>query len=172
MSFKNATVDLFVSAFRDRTNYKILSQPRLLILDGQTGKLNVGSEVPTRSAAVQTESGDYVQSVEYRSSGVMFSATHRIYRDRVLLKISQQLSSFALTNTSGIDSPTLVKRELDTAVEMNDGEVIILAGLDEVKDSGARSTLPVLGWEFGHSDSRSKSHIFLMLELERVKTDI
>jgi hypothetical protein len=49
---------------------------------------------------------------------------------------------------------------------MDQGEVIILAGLDEVKDSGSRSKF--FGWEFADSASRSKSHILLMLELERV----
>jgi type II secretory pathway component GspD/PulD (secretin) len=112
-----------------------------------------------------------VQSVEYRSSGVTFSASPRIYCDRVLLKISQQLSNFAMTQTSNIDSPTLVKRALDTTIELNDGEVIVLAGLDEVKDSDSSASVPFFGFTFGSSDSRSKSHILLMLEIERVKVD-
>ncbi|MDR3220439.1 MAG: type II and III secretion system protein [Candidatus Accumulibacter sp.] len=95
-----------------------------------------------------------------------------IYRDRVLLKLNQQLSSFALTNTSSIDSPTLVKRNLDTSIEIDDGEVIVLAGLDEVKNSGSRSAVPFFGFDFGSSESQSKSHILLMLEIERIKVGI
>lgn len=69
-------------------------------------------------------SGRAVQSVEYRSSGLIFRAT---VRDAVIeMVIRQQLSDFIKTATNVNSSPTLTKGDLKTKMDLQDGDVIVL----------------------------------------------
>ena len=54
------------------------------------------------------------------------------------LDITQQLPNLVKTTTGVNNSPTLTKRELKTKVSMEDGDVIVLGGLTESKDSSTR----------------------------------
>nr|WP_265332040.1 hypothetical protein [Citrobacter koseri] len=51
--------------------------------------------------------------------------------------IKQQLSSFAKTDTGVNNSPTLIKREVNTEVSAADGDIILLGGLAESKVTNA-----------------------------------
>lgn len=167
ITYKSVSVDAFMSAMAGDSRYNIITEPRLIVADGATGKITVGSEVPVRGAVSYDDSGNVIQSIEYRSSGVIMQVSPRIYRDHVALKINQQVSNFSQTLTSGIDSPTLIKRELETVINMNDDQVIALAGLDDQKDSVSSGGLPFFKWLSG-SKSKSRTQLVLLLEVKRI----
>ncbi|MDR1351207.1 MAG: hypothetical protein LBJ59_10640 [Zoogloeaceae bacterium] len=144
--FKSASVDAFISAMAGDSRYNIITEPRLIVADGATGKITVGSEVPVRGLVSYDNNGNAIQSIDYRSSGVIMQVSPRIYRDHVSIKLNQQVSNFSQTLTSGIDSPTLIKRELETVIDMDDGQVVVLAGLDEQKDTRSSEGLPFFRW--------------------------
>ena len=89
-------------------------------------------------------SGQAVQSVEYRSSGVIFDIRPTVREAVVELAISQQLSDFVKTTTGVNNSPTLPKRELKTTVGVQDGDVIVLGGLVENKTTRSKDGLSFL----------------------------
>lgn len=60
------------------------------------------------------------------------------------LDITQQLPNLVKTPTGVNNSPTLTKRELKTKVSIEDGDVIVLGGLTESKDSNTRDGLSFL----------------------------
>lgn len=165
VSFKNTTIAAVLSAIDSDSRFKYVSEPSLQIMDGQRGRLVVGSEVPVRGASTVTESGQVIQSVEYRSSGVLLTVQPRIYAAGIALHLFQQVSNFSTTKTSGIDSPTLVKRELETQVQVQDGELLVLAGMDEDKQTNARSGLFFLPKAMD-SNSRSTSRTQLLIFME------
>jgi type II secretory pathway component GspD/PulD (secretin) len=165
--FRSASVDAFISAMAGDSRYNIITEPRLIVADGATGKITVGSEVPIRGAVSYDDNGNAIQSIDYRSSGVIMEVSPRIYRDHVSVRLRQQVSNFSTTLTSGIDSPTLIKRELETVVDMNDGQVIALAGLDEQKDSHSSGGLPFFRW-LNSSKSKSHTQLMLLLEVKRI----
>ena len=49
------------------------------------------------------------------------------------------------TTTSGIDSPTIQQRRVRTTVTVNDGESIMLAGLQQDKSTNTRNKTPLAG---------------------------
>lgn len=169
VKIKNSSVEAFVSALEGDTRFRIVTEPRLVVADGHTGKIVVGSEVPTRGAVSYDDSGNSLQSIEYRSAGVIFQVTPRIFRDRVLIKLAQQVSNFSRTTTSGIDSPTIIKRDLETVVDLSESQVLLMGGLDENKESASSSGLSFLpDWMRSKSDSQSNTQLMLMLEVSRV----
>ncbi len=169
VKIKNSSVEAFVSALEGDTRFRIVTEPRLVVADGHTGKIVVGSEVPTRGAVSYDDNGNALQSIEYRSAGVIFQVTPRIFRDRVLIKLAQQVSNFSRTTTSGIDSPTIIKRDLETVVDLSESQVLLMGGLDENKESASSSGLSFLpDWMRSKSDSQSNTQLMLMLEVSRV----
>lgn len=173
MSFKNTgsmTIDAVLSALNTDSRFKVVSSPSLRVRDGATAKLTVGQDVPVLGALSYPQgAGQAVQSVEYRSSGVIFNLSPQIRETVVDLNVVQQVSNFVKTDTGVNGSPTLTKRELSTAVTVEDGDVIVLGGLNEDKESAADSGLSFLPrFLQSHSEDKSKSEILLILQVTRI----
>lgn len=97
----------------------------------------------------------------------MLTVQPRALDGRFIAKVVQEISTFATTSTSSIDSPTLNKRQVEATVDAEDGEVVILAGLDEENISEGRSgPLPWLSWS--KSSSQRKTQMFVLLEFKRL----
>lgn len=68
----------------------------------------------------------------------------------------------------GSNQPTLNKRELRTSLTVKDGEVIVIAGLDDSKEDSTRSGLSFLPFALSKRRTRSKSQLVLVLKVTRV----
>jgi len=130
---------------------------------------SVGQDVPVLGSVSYDGNGNAVQSVEYRSSGVIFKVLPNVYEQKVVLDINQELSNFVRTETGVDGSPTLTKRELNTSVSVADNEVIVLGGLAEFKDNNGRSGFSFLP-EFmrWNTSSRQRSEIVLVVQVQRL----
>ena len=169
LSFKNITIDFIANILSSDSRFTVVSSPSLRILSGEHGRFNVGQEVPVIGSISYPENSSPVQSIEYRSSGVIFSVLPQVFESRINLKIEQQISNFVRTETGVNDSPTLTKREISTSVSMNENEIIVLGGLAETKDSEGRSGFSFLP-RFLHANTseRSRSEIILVLQVTRI----
>ncbi|WP_284335033.1 type II secretion system protein GspD [Comamonas sp. NoAH] len=169
IQLKNTALDAMYSMLETDSRFKIVSSPSLRIQSGSRGVFSVGQEVPVLGAlSFPQGAGQAVQSVEYRSSGVIFDIRPTV-RDTVIeLEISQQISDFIKTTTGVDNSPTLTKRELQTTVGLQDGDVIVLGGLAENKSSRSRDGLSFMP-SFLHTKGYEKSgtEILLVLQVER-----
>lgn len=173
LSFKQTgsmTIDAVLSALNTDSRFKVVSSPSLRVRDGGTAKLTVGQDVPVLGALSYPQgAGQAVQSVEYRSSGVIFNLSPQIREAAVDLNVTQQVSNFVKTDTGVNGSPTLTKRELSTAVTVEDGDVIVLGGLNEDKETAADSGFSFLPrFLNSHSSDTSKSEILLILQVTRI----
>lgn len=170
IQLKNTALDVVYSMMETDSRFKVISSPSLRIQSGARGMFSVGQDVPVLGAlSFPQGAGQAVQSVEYRSSGVIFDIRPTV-RDAVIeLALSQQLSDFIKTTTGVNNSPTLTKRELKTTVGLQDGDVIVLGGLAENKNTQTRdgpSFLP----GFLHTSGKevSSSEILLVLQVQRL----
>ena len=114
--------------------------------------------------------GRPVQSIDYRSSGVIFNVQPQIRAATIDLNIHQQLSNFAKTETGVNNSPTLIKREVNTDVSLKDGDIILLGGLAENKDSNADTGLSFLPSWFGTTATeKAKTDIIIVLQARKIR---
>jgi type II secretory pathway component GspD/PulD (secretin) len=92
-----------------------------------------------------------------------------LHADTVDLTVMQQVSNFSVTQTGVNNSPTLSKRELKTSLTVADGELIVIGGLVDSKETDTHSGLSILPG-FMHSKAKGKSNteILLILQLTRV----
>ena len=51
---------------------------------------------------------------------------------------------------------------------MNPGEVVILAGLEDIKEDEQTNRLPWLGWLLGGREAQAKSDVLIMLEVQKI----
>lgn len=166
VSYTGSKLQTALTAIEGDNRFRYVAEPTLRVADGGKARLVVGSEVPTRGALVVDKNGNAVQGVEYRTSGVVINVEPKRIGDVVSVRVDQQISSFASTTTSNIDSPTLLKRSSETTVQAKPGELILLAGMDETRESDTRSGFSFLpSWAHGVSSDKSRSQLVLMLEV-------
>lgn len=138
-----------LNALAGVTDVQVISSPTLVVLDNREAVLQIGDEVPVAvQTATQTDSAEAVitTSIDYRNTGVILTVNPQIGASGTLtLDISQEVSSVATTNSSGIDSPTIRQRRITTSVLLNDGATLILGGLVQEADNRTDSKVPGLG---------------------------
>jgi general secretion pathway protein D len=147
--FSTPNVQVVFNALSSITDINIISSPTLMVLDNKKATLQVGNEVPiaTQSAvAVLTPGSPIVNSITYRSTGIVLNITPRIGdRGRILLDVEQEASDVVQTNTSTIDSPTIQQRRIKTTVAVNDGEGLLLGGMIQDRADNQRDQIPLIG---------------------------
>ncbi len=170
-----------LNAIASITDVKVVSSPTLMVLDNKTARLQVGDQVPVATqSAVSTINPDapIVNSVSFRDTGVILDITPRVSDSGVVvLDITQEVSSVVSTTTSGIDSPTIQQRRIETSVAVHDGESLALGGLIEdsrnVTSSGVPflSEIPLLGEAFKSKRKEVDRTELLVLITPRVVRD-
>ncbi|CAN1484676.1 PulD Type II secretory pathway, component PulD [Paracoccaceae bacterium] len=170
--------DVALSALAGVTDVKIISAPTLMVLDNKVGILQIGDQVPiARQTSTSTEDANAPQitQIDYRDTGIILRVSPRISDDgRVLLDISQEVSDVVANNTSGIDSPTIRLRKVETSVALGDGQTLALGGLVQENSSSSRTEVPgvgrvpVLGNLFRNKKSREGRTELLILIRPRV----
>lgn len=148
ITYLGGDIDAAINALGSRTAIDVVSAPKLITLDNHKARLQIGDQVPVvtqTSTSTTTSNPAIVSTVEYRSTGVILNVTPRISGDdKVVVDISQEVSGVAKTVTSGIDSPTIQQRELESTLVLQDGAVVALGGLISHRRSDSDSGVPVL----------------------------
>jgi type II secretory pathway component GspD/PulD (secretin) len=170
LSFQAGDIQTVISALANDSRFKIVSSPSLRVRSGAQGKFVVGQDVPVLGAlSFPQGAGQAVQSVQYQSSGVIFEITPKVRGASVDVDLSQQMSSFVQTTSGVNNSPTLTKRQLETSITVADGDLVVLGGLTEDKDTASSNGLSFLpAFMRARSDARSKTEILLVLQLTKI----
>ena len=168
--FTNVSINAVLSNFSSDSRFNVISTPSLRVTSGETGHLVVGQDVPVLSQVSYGGNGNTpLQSVEYRSSGVIFNIQPIVRESVVDLTVMQQVSNFVSTNTGVNSSPTLTKREMGSVLALEDGELVVMGGVAENKNSDSRSGIPFFP-KFLQSinSSNTKTEILLILKMTRI----
>lgn len=160
------------------TDVKVISSPKLLVLNNHEAQLQVGDQVPVvtqSSISTVGENSPIVNAVEMRDTGVILRVTPRANKNGlVLLDIGQEVSDVIATTTSEINSPTIQQRKITSTVAVHDGETIALGGL--IRDTNSKSRggvpflrrIPVVGTLFGSTDTNKRRTELIILITPRV----
>ena len=170
-----------INALAGVTDVKIISSPTLMVLDNEKAVLQIGDEVPVATqSSTDTSAGDAptITTIEYRDTGVILTVKPNINRNgRVVLDVTQEISSVAETQTSGIDSPTIRQRKVATNVLLTDGATLALGGLVQERDTKTVTKVPglgdapILGSLFRRTESnKSRSELLILIRPRVVET--
>ncbi len=128
---------------------EIRSRPRLMVKSGQTATIDVGDEIPVRtqeSQSVQNPDSPIVSNIVYRNTGVRLQIKPVVHNSGFVdIEVIQELSEAQVNESSGIDSPTIRNRSLQTTVTLRDGGSILLGGLIANSKTEDERGVPILG---------------------------
>lgn len=162
-------VDAVFSAFATDNRFNVVSSPSLRVKHNKLSRFSVGSEVPVLGSVTQNQNQAPTQSINYKQSGVILEITPQILATDIELQISQQMSNFVPTTNGVNNSPTLIKRELNTTITTTDGDLIFMGGLDETKSNTQATGLSWLPKLFNaKSVEEDKTDILLVLHVQRI----
>lgn len=169
IQFSNSTFSFLAELFDNDSRFNVISSPHLRVTSGNEARFSVGSDVPVLASVTHTDNNKSVQSIEYRSSGVIFTVKPLITQNIITLDINQQLSNFVKTETGVNNSPTLIKREVNTNINLNDGDIVVLGGLTDSKDSNAKTGVSFLPFFNSKSNEKNKTDILVALSVSKIK---
>ena len=167
-----------LNALQQHTNVKVVSAPKLLVLNNQTAALQVGDQVPISTGSATNLVGGtnaVVSTIEYKDTGVILKITPRVNASgMVQLDVSQEVSQVSNASTTAAtqqQSPTISTRRISTTVAVHDGEVIALGGLFSDTRTLTKngipilSSIPILGGLFGtHNNIDKRTELIVLLK--------
>jgi pilus assembly protein CpaC len=133
----------FIDALKQNNLVKVLAEPTLVTVSGRPASFNSGGEFPI---LVPQSLGTI--SIQYRQFGTRVDFVPiALGNGRVRLEVRPQVSEIDPSRSVTINNttvPGLRSRWVDTAVEMNSGQTLALAGLIQNQEEAETRGLPVL----------------------------
>lgn len=140
--------EIAINLLQTNSLAKILSRPSLVVRDGVSASINVGTDIPIiGETTTDPINGDrQTTSIDYRKTGVELSVTPTVNAQGVvLMEIQQKVSNQAAGNTSSATNPSIFERSIKTEVVAQSGQTVILGGLISENNSTSDSKVPMFG---------------------------
>ena len=134
----------FIEALQVENLLTILAEPTLVTTNGRPANFLDGGQFP-----IPIPQGLGTVSVQYKSFGVQLEFVPTILSSgRLRMQVCPEVSEKDLSNTvtvQGITVPSLTTRRVNTEVEMNFGETLVIGGLISNKVQSSTSKIPFFG---------------------------
>ncbi len=153
-----------IDALSGITNVRIVSSPSILVMENETATIKVGDQVPIQSQTAVTDGGNFVNSFEYRDTGVILKVRPRVSASGVVtIELGQELSAMQPNDkTTAGGNPTFTQRSVTSKVSVNDQQTVLLGGLISGIEDRTRDTVPgadkvpLLGKLIGTTDNNAQ----------------
>ncbi|ELB2130889.1 type II secretion system secretin GspD [Vibrio parahaemolyticus] len=134
-----------ISAVASDSNSNILSSPSITVMDNGEASFIVGEEVPVITGSTAGSNNDNpFQTVERTEVGIKLKVVPQINEgDSVQLNIEQEVSN--VLGANGAVDVRFAKRQLNTSVMIQDGQMLVLGGLVDERALESESKVPLLG---------------------------
>ena len=141
---------MFFDILKQQNLGRVLAEPNLVTTSGQKASFLAGGEypIPVPQSGV---GGAATITIEYKRYGVGLEFTPTVLADnKIALKVHPIVSELDFTNTVsytalGFTIPGLKTREMDTHVEVKDGQTFAIAGLLSQNTRDIINKFPLLG---------------------------
>ncbi len=169
------------------TGTKILQNPEVRSVDGQTAKLKIGDRIPVATGSFSSGLGLAAGTAggisplvntqfTYLDVGVNIDLTPRVHPNRdVSLKLKVEVSAHTNdVSIGGITQPVISQRVIEHDIRLKEGEVSILAGLIQRTDSKTLegwpgfAKLPLLRYLFSHDKTDHQEDEVLIVLTPRI----
>ena len=135
-------LDGAIEFLKSRSNVRTLATPKLLVINGKEGKIQVGSKLGY--STFQQNQTSTIQNVQFLELGVILTVTPIISRDgQVLMKVAPNVSGGRINPDTSL--PEEDTTSTTTTVLLPDGRGMIIGGLIKEDDVKKSSWIPYLG---------------------------
>lgn len=143
----------YIDALKEDGHVRILAEPTLMCLSGQSADFLAGGEIP-----VPVPSGLGTVGIEWKQFGVGLKFTPTIQEGkRINLQVNPEVSELDFANAITLNNftiPAITTRRAKTVIDLNDGQTFAIAGMlrDTSRQNLARypiiGDIPILGMLF------------------------
>ncbi len=178
---------LTANAVLSDTSTKIIQNPEVRSVDGQTAKLRIGDRIPIATGSFSSGLGIAAGAAgginplvntqfTYLDVGVNIDLTPRVHPNRdVSLKLKVEVSAHTNdVSIGGITQPVISQRVIEHDIRLKEGEVSILGGLVQRSDSKTLegwpglARLPLLRYLFSHDKTNHQEDEVLIVLTPRI----
>lgn len=168
-----------INAVSQDSTSNLLSTPSVVTLDNQEAKILVGQEIPiTTGEALSGNFDNAFRTIQRQNVGIQLEVKPQIGAGGAIkLFLRQEVSSISGPVTSNSSDLILNKREIQTTMTVDDGQIMAIGGL---LDDNERRTIekvpllgdiPVLGELFrSRTRSRGKTNLMVFIRPTILKT--
>lgn len=136
------------SAALSEGNAKVLSSPRLVVLDQETASIKIGDQIVVKTGEISNGSGgsgdpQVTTSYKYIDTGLSLEITPSINDDGLIeMTIAQEISS---VSAGGGDTPPINRRAVQSKLLADSGKTVYLGGLLSQNKTDNEEKVPLLG---------------------------
>jgi type IV pilus assembly protein PilQ len=143
----NFSLDLELAALQEEGRGEVISNPRIVTTNQREGKIIQGREVGYVTLTGGGATGNPIPSVEFKEVALELRVTPTITDDnRVFLVMNVKKDEvLGFIDTSIGQVPEIARREIDTAVLVDDGQTVVIGGVYEFTDRESLAKVPFLG---------------------------
>lgn len=142
LSIDGTDIESLVEALTTTTDAKTLASPKLMVLNGQQAKIQVGEQLGY--LVTTTTKTATLQNVEFLDLGVVLAVTPTITDDgRVILTVKPEVSNGRINPATGL--PEEETTEVETTIMLPDGQGMVIGGLIREEDVEIESKIPIAG---------------------------
>lgn len=167
---KNGIFGAIINAVKSDTESNLLSTPSVMTLDNQKASILVGQQVPiTTGEALSQNFDNQFRTVQRQDVGIKLEVKPQINTGGAIkLFLKQEVSSVAGPVSNNNSDLIINKREIETTVTVDDGEILALGGLLDDNERRTIERIPLLSdipgiGELFKSRSRSRTKTNLMV---------
>ena len=171
----NTAMSALVTALATTTGTNILSTPNLITLDNEEARIVVGQNIPVQTGSYATTGGvatvNPFTTYNRQDVGLILRVRPQISENAIVkMQIYQEVSSVVAATANASSGPTLNKRDIETNVIVDDGQILVLGGLidNQYTDSTSGipylSQIPIIGALFrSDRNTRTKTNLLVFL---------
>lgn len=148
----------------------VLSRPYILTSDNQPAEVVIGSDVPIITNSQLTDTGQQINTVQYREIGIILDVTPHINPEGlVICDVSPEVSGTTDQSTpiaSNVNAPVFSVISANTRVGIKDGQTIVIGGMMQNQKTTTINKIPLLG------DLPLLGPIFSRTQVSKTKTEL
>ncbi|KAF0190113.1 MAG: proteinral secretion pathway protein [Desulfobulbaceae bacterium] len=183
VSINTLNFEAFLNALKTQGNTKVLSNPKISVLNGQPAMITVGQNITyidKIEVDVDTETNTRTYTAETANilSGVGMALTATILNNNEiilnLVPVTSELQGeieYRSVGEGEVGLPVVNVREMSTTVRVKNGDMLVIGGLISDVNQNDDNFAPVLGdiplvkYLFGHSEQvKSKRELIILLK--------
>ncbi|MFI5305067.1 MAG: type IV pilus secretin PilQ [Nitrospiria bacterium] len=157
-------LDLRLSAGEARGMTKIISTPKIAVLDNMEAKIEQGESIPYATTSLQGTQTTFVDA------NLTLTVTPHVTADgSIVMKINTTKNAPGDTRV-GAAGPSILKKQATTNIIVKDGDTAVIGGIYETSKAETTSgvpilqSIPILGWLFkNHEVDESTTEMLVFL---------
>lgn len=141
---KSYIVDLELSAAQAEGRGEVVSSPKVITANQKEASIEQGVEIPYQQSA----GGTGATTISFKKAVLSLKVTPQITPDdRIILDLTVNKDSVGqvVVTSGGVNVPSIDTRNITTQVLVNDGQTVVLGGIQETEKRNTVTKVPLLG---------------------------